>query len=721
MRHFLGVFICIIFINKTFAQNKKFTMTEAVNGLSTTLAPAKLKQLSWMGNSTKQYAQVVTKDSIDFFVKTTLPDCNTETMFSLPKLNESLQAKNMNALKKMPNAIWLSENYFYYVDGQQYIGVNYKNSYLSSELLFTVPEDAENIALEKTSMTIAYSSNNNLFIQKKGEKPTQITKDGSYNIVYGAGKVHQNEFGIDKVIFWSPDGNLLAFYRMDQTNVTDYPVIDWSVNPAKSKNMKYPFAGGVSHEVTLQCYNVKTSAIITMDTGEPKDQYLTSITWHPNCKNIYIGLLNRDQNDFIMNKYDATTGKFVKTIFNEKHPKYVEPQHPLYFIPELKNEVIYWSQKDGYMHLYRLNEETGALHQITKGKWVVNEWIGYNIKNHEIIFTSSMDGAMHKQVYAVDVMDNEIRKLNRVNGWHTVTANANNTFLIDEYSNTKEPKVVDILGIEGDYEKRILTAKPTITDYAIATVKQVTLFASDSTKLYGKLMLPADIDTNKKYPVIVYLYNGPHVQLIKNSYPESGNLWYDYMTQNGYVVFVMDGRGSGNRGFNFESATFGKLGSVEMEDQLKGVNFLKSLPFVDSNRMGIHGWSFGGFMTTSFMLRNPNVFKVGVAGGPVLNWQQYEIMYTERYMDSPEKNPTGYSDNNLMTKTKNLKGKLLLIHGTDDDTVVWENSIDFLKKCVDTGTQVDYFVYPGHAHNVRGKDRVHLMQKVTDYFNEYLK
>jgi dipeptidyl-peptidase-4 len=245
--------------------------------------------------------------------------------------------------------------------------------------------------------------------------------------------------------------------------------------------------------------------------------------------------------------------------------------------------------------------------------------------------------------------------------------------------------------------------------------------ADGTTTLYGKLILPPNFDSTKKYPTIVYLYNGPNVQLLHNSFPESGNLWYEYMAQHGYIVFTMDGRGSWNRGIAFEQATHRKLGEVEMEDQVKGVEYLKNLKYVDAGRMGIHGWSFGGFMTTSLMLKHPGIFKCAVAGGPVMDWGMYEVMYTERYMSTPKDNPDGYKKSCLLDKVKNLQGKLLLIHGTNDDVVVWQHSIDFIKKSVDEGVQVDYFVYPGHEHNVRGKDRVHLMQKITDYFDLYLK
>jgi dipeptidyl-peptidase 4 len=715
------VFLCI-FQHTIWAQQQQFTMKEAVLGLSTTLAPFTLKQLKWMGNDTKQLAHIVEKDGVESVIKTSIPDCSTEILFSLPKLNEAIAKFGIEPLKKIPTLNWQSDNYFYSILANNIgIGCKIKNGSIKADTIFVLPAEAENIIVHPSSMNVAYVQNHNLYIKTAKHKTIQVTQDGSYDLEYAGGKVHQDEFGMSTYAFWSEDGDHIAFYKMNQSMVTDYPIIDWNATPAKVNLIKYPFAGQKSHEVKLLTYNLRNGKTAEMDTRTPADQYLTCVTWHPDNEHIYIGLLNRDQNDLSINKYDASNGQFLKTLLNEQHPKYVEPQHPIYFIPEWKDAFVYWSQKDGFMHLYKVDEETSKQTQLTFGRFNINEWIGYNFKNKEILFTSSQEGAMNKQLFALDVMDKQIRKLNTVMGWHTVTANQNNTYVIDEFTNTNEPKAIDIIGIEGDYEKRLSTAKNTLTNYAIAKVTPVTLYSADLTKLHGRMMLPADFDANKKYPVIVYLYNGPHVQLIKNTFPESGNLWYDYLTQHGYIVFTMDGRGSGNRGFEFESATFGKLGTVEMEDQMVGVKYLQSLPYVDKDKMGIHGWSFGGFMATSFMLRMPDVFKVAVAGGPVMDWSKYEIMYTERYMDDVEKNKKGYDDNNLLTKTDKLKGKLLLIHGTDDDVVVWQHSLAFIKKCVDNNQQVDYFVYPGYQHNVRGKDRVHLMQKITDYFDEHLK
>jgi dipeptidyl-peptidase-4 len=469
----------------------------------------------------------------------------------------------------------------------------------------------------------------------------------------------------------------------------------------------------------LGIYDIETGKTQFIKTEGDKEQYLTSIAWTPDNKSVFIGILNRDQNNLDLNLYDVATGNLVKNLFNEKHPKFVHPTTPMMSVSG--DDFIYQTEKSGFNHLYLFNLKNGSLKPITNGDWAVTSVLGVDAKNKEIYFVSTKETPLEKHLYKVNIQNSKITRLDNENGVHSGILSPNFEYIYDSFANAETPRKVNIINTKNGKIENILNAENPLVKYDKPEVKNVTLTADDGTPLYGKLILPTNFDATKKYPVIVYLYNGPNVQLITNSFPASGNLWYDYMAQNGYVVFSMDGRGSFNRGRDFENATFGKLGTVEMEDQLKGVDYLKSLPFVDANKMGVHGWSFGGFMTTSLMLRHPDVFKVGVAGGPVIDWNMYEIMYTERYMDTPEKNPEGYKTANLLDKVQNLKGKLLMIHGAQDDVVVWQHSINFLKSAVDKGVQVDYFAYPGHPHNVIGKDRVHLMQKITDYFDLYLK
>ena len=719
MKNTIKVFLVFLSLS-VHAQKKMLTMHEAVNGLSTELAIKNLNQLQWTGTS-NYYANVITQNNIEAVQQSNPNTFDSKIVFDLLDLNKAIVNLKVDTFSKMPKINWIDNNNFYVVQKHQYISITIKSlNNLVGSILYTLPDDADNIQIHQGSLNIAYTHDFNIFICKKNEKAVQITTDGNSNLLYGT-SVHRDEFGIDHGLFWSNDGNKIAYYKMDQSMVTDYPIIDWSAVPAKVKNIKYPFAGNTSHHVTLYTYNLTSQKNILMQTGEPADQYLTCVTWSPDDANIYIGVLNREQNYLKLNKYGADDGVFQKIVVEERNDKYVEPQHPLYFYNHKNDQFIWWSQRDGFMHLYLVTETNGSAKQITSGKWIVNDIAGYNALTNEILFTGTKDGAQEKNVYAVDLGDQQIRKLNRNGGWHNVVACNDASFVLDNYSNVVEPRTIELLATNTDVEHRILTAKNTLADYALAIVKPVSFKTNDDTKLYGRLMLPADFDSKKKYPVIVYLYNGPHVQLVINKFPASGNLWFDYMTQHGYIVFEMDGRGSGNRGFEFESITHNQLGTVEMQDQLLGIEYLKNLPYVDSTKMGIHVWSFGGFMTTSFMLRYPELFKCAVAGGPVMDWSKYEIMYTERYMGTPQKNYDGYNINNLLTKTTNLKGKLLIIHGTDDETVVWQHSQLFLKNCIDNNVQVDYFDYPGYQHNVRGKDREHLMQKITNYFDLYLK
>jgi dipeptidyl-peptidase-4 len=706
--------LLILFISSTlFAQQKNFTMQEAVLGLGSTLAVKNVKQLKWMGSSEK-YAQAISTDNFKGFVATNPANGDVDTVITLERINEISNLK----LKSLPAVEWVNNQAFYFMNENSLYQISNKRYEPLRKLSYD--KEAENLFFEPTKTQLAYTVNNNIYIQNVAGIEKQITTDGTKNIVYGT-TVHQSEFGIDHGLFWSPKGNALAFYRMDQTAVTEYPVVNWSDTPATVKMVKYPFAGNTSHQVTLGVYHINTGKTIYLKTGEPKEQYLTNVTWSPDEKYIYINLVNRAQNHTWLNKYNASSGEFIKTLFEEKNEKYVEPQHPLYFVNDQANEFIYWSQRDGYTHLYLYNSEGKLMKQLTKGAWIVNEILGYNKKSNEIVFTSSKESPLQKNIYTVNIETGKIDKKSSVDATHTATLSANGNYLLDNYTNQHIPRNINLVNVHTGDTTNILSAPNPLVDYQTANVELKELKADDGTVLYSKIIYPIDFDESKSYPAIVYLYNGPHVQLNKDAFPFSGNLWYDYMAQKGYFVFVLDGRGSANRGFEFESIIHRQLGTIEMQDQLVGINYLKSLPYIDTNRLGIHGWSFGGFMTTSFMLRNPGIFKAAVAGGPVLDWSMYEIMYGERYMDTPKENPEGYSTSLLFNKIKNLQGKLLLIHGTDDATVVWQQSLRFLKQAVSDNVQVDYFVYPGYEHNVRGKDRVHLMQKISDYFDENLK
>lgn len=695
-----------------FSQTQQFTMNDAVLGLRTNLAVKNIRDFSF-SNDGKSYLQMVK----NAYLITDIATNKSDTLVSLYQVNQNLSADQK--LKALSPLKFLNNSKAYFSQKGKYFWLQKTgNSWQKTEFA-SIPEDAENAQLLPDNQTIIYTIKNNLFVNING-KTLKITDDQNENIINGQ-SVHRNEFGIDGGIFSAPNFQKIAFYRMDQSMVTDYPIFDWSVTPAENHNIKYPMAGNKSHEVSIGVFDVKTQTKKFLDIEGDKEQYLTSVTWSPDSKFIFVAVLNRAQNHMKLNQYDAETGNLVKTLFEEKDEKYVEPQHELTFLPGSNKDYIWQSQRSGFNHLFWYNTDKGLVKQITKGDWLVNEILGFNEKKKEIYFSSTKETPLEKHLYKVNWQTSKITRLDKDAGVHIGILSKDGTHLYDVFANASTPRIANIINTQSLQTKNILTAENPLKNFQRPEIQNITLKADDGTPLYGKLILPTDFDKTKKYPVIVYLYNGPHLQLVTNNFPASGNLWYEYMAQRGYIVFTMDGRGSSNRGTQFEQAVFRNLGETEMKDQLKGVEYLKSLPFVNAEKMGIHGWSFGGFMTTSFMLKYPEVFKAGVAGGPVTDWNMYEIMYTERYMDTPKENPEGYAKANLLDKVQNLKGKLLMIHGAQDDVVVWQHSVKFLKSAVDKGVQLDYFVYPGHPHNVSGKDRVHLMQKVTDYFDLYLK
>ena len=573
----------------------------------------------------------------------------------------------------------------------------------------------------KVSKATAYVEDNQLFVVDGNGKKHQLSTDGSREIVYGQ-SVHRNEFGIEKGTFWSPDGQRLAFYRMDQSMVTDYPQVDIFPREATYEPDKYPMAGMTSHLVTLGVYDLKTDKTVYLQAGDPTNRYFTNIAWSPDAKTVYMFELNRDQNDCRLVSYDATTGERIAELYRETSSKYVEPQHPIVFLPWDSSKFIMQSQHDGYNHLYLYNNKGEQLKQLTKGQWVVEDVLGFNKKAQSIIIASNEKNAIQRNIYSVDIKTGKRTLLDNGRGSHRGVLSGSGLYLVDRYTEPDVPRNIDIVNSQTAKSVRLLTAKDPWAGYQQPIFESGTIKAADGkTDLYYRMVKPHDFDPAKKYPTVVYVYGGPHAHNVEAAWHWYSRTWETYMAQKGYVLFILDNRGSENRGLEFEQATFHQLGQIEMQDQMKGVEYLKSLPYVNTDKLGVHGWSFGGFMTISLMLNYPDVFKVGVAGGPVIDWKWYEVMYGERYMGTPQNNPEGYAKSSLIDKAKNLKGKLQIITGYNDKTVVPQHCLSFLDACIKAGTQPDFFAYPGEEHNMRGHASVHLHERITQYFEDYLK
>ena len=699
---------CILAIQ---GQKKELTIELAVKDRFGELYPEYFPQLRWRGD-----LNVFTYVRKGKLFQAGVNDKTTE-LLAFTEVNEVLEKEGIPTLTRVPLFSWKDNNTIQFEHTHRVIEFDIKKKKLTSAVF--LDSLAENTDVCNENGHIAYTIENNLFITHEKGIKRQITKEPDKGIV-SAQAVHRREFGISKGTFWSPEGNYLAFYRKDETMVSDYPLVDIFKRIAAPSGTRYPMAGMTSEQVTLQIYNMETKQTLEVQTGEPAEQYLTNISWSPDEKYIYITVVNRDQNHLKLNQYDVSSGRFIKTLFEEKHDKYVEPLHPMLFLSK-GDRFIWQSRSDGFNHLFLYNTNGKLLRQLTKGDWEVTEVHGFDKNEAFLYFVSTKESPIERHFYKVKLEDATVTRLTEEKGTHTILLSDDGSFFLDNYSSTTVPRKVFLSDNHGKILKTLLVSDDPLEEYSIGELEIFTIKADDgTTDLYCRMIKPADFDPEKKYPVIVYVYGGPHAQMISDSWLGGARLWQFAMSGKGYVMFTVDNRGSSNRGLDFENAIFRNLGALETADQMKGVEYLKSLDFVDTSRIGVHGWSYGGFMTISLMERYPDVFKVGVAGGPVTDWKYYEVMYGERYMDTPEDNPEGYKNASLIDKTENIKGKLLVIHGYRDDVVVLQHSLVFIEECIKNNIPVDYFLYPSQGHNVYGAQRVHLMEKITLYFEDYL-
>jgi len=696
------------------AQEKKFFTPADASYNNRALYAQRPNQLKWVGD------QDILMQVRGNEVITTLPGQKDEGVFlTLDQLNGYAQAAGIDSLRRIPQLTWLNayQAYFYAL-GKDGITLNQLDVKSRKMQQFTtVPQGAANQTVCEPTMRVAYTKDNNLFVAD-GDKQIQIT-DNPEGVVAGQ-SVHRNEFAINGGIFWSPDGSKLAYYSMDERMVTDYPLVDITERIATAKPIKYPMAGMTSHQVTLHVYEMATGKDLTIKTGEPVEQYLTAITWNPDNKRIYIGVLNREQNHLRFNEYSTVSGDLIQTIFEDRDEQYVEPQGPAYFLPNNPDQFIWKAQRDGYYHLYLYTISKKQVKQLTKGEFVITDFNGFSKDGSKIYYRSTEVSPLERHCYMMDLKSGKVTKLTKEHGTHDVMPSKSGRYFLDFYSSTDVPNNVDLLDRNGKFISRLHEAENPLKDYHIGETTLGTLKAEDGQTLYTRLIKPYNFDSSKKYPVIVYVYGGPHAQLITDDWTAGAGIYLNYLAQEGFLVFTLDNRGSADRGEAFEQCIHRQCGQLEMRDQLVGIEWLKTLPYVDANRIGSDGWSYGGFMSTSLKINHPEVFKVSVAGGPVLDWKYYEIMYGERYMDTPQENPEGYELTSLENKTDKLEGKLLMIHCTTDPVVMWQHSLVFVENCIHNGKQLDYFVYPGHDHNVYGMDRAHLITKITQYFKDNL-
>lgn len=690
----------LIFVYDTIAQKDTLTLQEAVAEQYRKFYPQQLPFIQWIPNSEKYayakgYVQLAVGD---------ISDTDEKIVFPIMLVNNKLSSK----FYYFENIKWRNENEFCLHNNKEVAFFNYSSQ--EGERI-ELEENAEHEDIHLETKQIAYTVGNNLHVLNNKGKIRQVTKEKDENIVSGQA-IARSEMGITKGTFWSPEGNFLAFYQKDESKVHNYPLLDITPTPGELKSIKYPMAGQDSEKAKVGVYNVKRNRTRYISPRHGEENYLTNVSWSPDEQFLIVVEVNREQKKFWLHLFNAKKGKFIQTLFTEERDSWVEPQHPAFFIEDSNNDFVWISDRDGFANFYHYSIDGTLNKQLTSNSFVVKDVI--HVDQEAVYFKATGENPMNSLLYKVDYSGNQ-SLVTKVEGTHKIEFNAKNKLILDTYSNSETPNKIQIIDVDGNLKKELLNAKNPLVNYALGKSEITKIQSNDGQDLYSRLIYPSDFDSTKTYPVLIYVYGGPHAQLVTNSWLNGASLWMHWLAEQGYLVYTLDNRGSAYRGVEFEHKIHRQLGKYEMEDQLTGVNYLKSLPFVDTNRLAVHGWSFGGFMTGTLLLKSPETFNVGVAGGPVTDWKYYEIMYGERYMDTPQTNSKGYKEASLLNHAKNLENKLLLIHGTIDDVVVMQHNLALVKKFVELGIQVDFFPYPMHKHNVSGKDRVHLMEKVLQY------
>lgn len=547
---------------------------------------------------------------------------------------------------------------------------------------------------------------------------TLCIAQGDDGIVYGE-VVSRNEFGIENGIFMAPDRSKVAFYRKDESRVHLFPFLDISTRQGDLKTTRYPMAGTENSEkIDLAIYDIASGTTVYADVeGEfGADQYLTNICWSPDSRFIYIQVLDRAQQNLNLNEYCPQTGRKIRNILSEHSETWVEPQQPLKWIKGDASKAIYFTDnRSAYWNLYLIDLKTLKIERLTKVDKDV-EYVDNDARN--VYFTAPDVHPVNNYLWKVNIKSGKTEQMTMEEGWHSIAMSEDCKEYVDEYQaldkapsatlkSTKDNKVIKVLQESKD---------PSL-DFAYTEITMGTVTSANGRDLnYYRLIKPKDFDPTKKYPLILYVYGGPHSQMVRNTWLASYRRWEMYMAQRGFVVFVMDNRGTQRHGAEYEHSIYRQCGQNEMQDQMQAIAMLKEIPWIDADRIGVYGWSYGGFMSLSLATNYPDTFKVCAAGGPVIDWKWYEVMYGERYMSTPQKNPEGFAKTSLLNSAKNLKANTLVIQGAVDPTVLPINALSFIQECIDNDIQVQYFTYPYGEHNMIRHDREHLVEKVANHF-----
>ncbi|MCB0806533.1 MAG: S9 family peptidase [Bacteroidales bacterium] len=572
---------------------------------------------------------------------------------------------------------------------------------------------------------IAFVRDNNLFIYNiENNLEQQITNDGEFNkIIYGSADwVYEEEFGFSKAFFWSPDGENLAFYRFDETNVKEFTMMMWGELYPEPYTFKYPKAGESNSVIDIRVYNLRTHKTISMNIGTETDIYIPRVKWTADPNILSIQWMNRLQNELKILLAHATSGN-TETIYHETNKYYIDITDNLTFFSD-NSRFIFTSEQDGFNHIYIYDMLGNLEQQVTKGDWDVTHFIGIDEKNEWIYYVSAENSPLNRDIYKIRPDASEKIKLSEREGNNDADFSSNYKYFLNTWSEANTPPVIEVWNSKGK-KLRTLTdnsdLKAKKIEYNFSGKEFFSFKTSEGTILNGWMIKPPDFDSTKSYPLLMYVYGGPGSQTVLNSWG-NGSAWYQFLAQNGLVIASVDNRGTGARGELFKKMTYLQLGKYETIDQVEAARYLGNLSYIDKSRIGIWGWSYGGFMTASCLTLGAEVFSMGISVAPVTNWRYYDNIYTERFMRTPIENPEGYDQNSPINHVEKLKGDFLLIHGTADDNVHVQNSIDLTTALVNADKQFEMQFYPNSNHGIyTGRNtRYHLYTRMTDFISENL-
>ena len=576
---------------------------------------------------------------------------------------------------------------------------------------------------------VAYTHDNNLFyVNLMDMKEVAVTNDGEFNhIINGSTDwVYEEELSLTKAFYWSPDSKKLAYYRFDESRVKEYNLQLWHQGQLYPQDYryKYPKAGEKNSIVAIKIYELANKKTTNVDIGAETNIYIPRIIWTQNPEVLSVRRMNRHQNKIEVLHADASTGK-TKLILTDKSDTYVDVE-TLVYLKDGKH-IITTSEKNGFKHIYLYTIEGKLVRQITKGNWEVASFVGIDqsAKRNTIYFTSYEESPLERYFYAMDLSGKNKEKLSTHKGFNRVNMSNDFKYYLSYNSSDTTPNKVELFQTKGNKMVKVLEDNADLLakskEYGFVKKEYFTFNTVDGTVLNGFMLKPANFNQAKKYPVLMYQYSGPGSQNVNHSWGGSHYYWHQLLVQKGYIIVVIDGRGTGARGAHFKKQTYKQLGKLEVEDQIAGAQFIGKLPYVDSQRIGIWGWSFGGYMSSLAILRGSNVFSTAIAVAPVTSWRYYDTIYTERFLQTPQENPQGYDENSPVTYAANLQGKFLLIHGTGDDNVHVQNSIALADALIAHGKQFTSFYYPDRTHAIYANNaRVHLYTMMTDFILQNL-